>query len=159
MRAQAKAAAGRRHVRASPGRHARRRWTWVWLSQLAFFGLPWLGWNGRVLVRFDLAGQSGQLFGMALLPRDFICAHCYRIAVAGAGLRAWPASVRLDGGAGRVLAVRVASPRGAGGSRPIAFSLQARDDAAIALSAPAVFVAGPAARERIAGDAGEWEPF
>ena len=30
------------------------RWVMVWLTQLVFYGLPWLQWNGRQAMLFDL---------------------------------------------------------------------------------------------------------
>jgi polyferredoxin len=39
------------------GRYASVRWFFVWLTQLIFYGLPWLNWNGRQAVLFDLTAR------------------------------------------------------------------------------------------------------
>jgi cytochrome c oxidase accessory protein FixG len=44
----------------------------VWVTQLAFFGLPWLAWNGRQTVLFDLSGNRFFIFGLVLHPQDLI---------------------------------------------------------------------------------------
>ena len=35
------------YPRAVTGVFARWRWVMVWLTQLFFYGMPWLQWNGR----------------------------------------------------------------------------------------------------------------
>ena len=54
------------------GRYASVRWLFVWLTQLVFYGLPWLQWNGRQAVLFDLAARKFYIFGIVLWPQDFI---------------------------------------------------------------------------------------
>ncbi|WP_188565422.1 cytochrome c oxidase accessory protein CcoG [Undibacterium terreum] len=54
------------------GLFANWRWICVWLTQLVFYGLPWLSWNGRQAVLFDLAARKFYLFGIVLWPQDFI---------------------------------------------------------------------------------------
>lgn len=78
------------------GRYARLRWLLVWLTQLLFYGLPWLNWNGRQAVLFDLAARKFYLFGLVLWPQDFIylaglliiCAFALFLFTAVAG-RVW----------------------------------------------------------------------
>ena len=48
------------------------RWTLVWLTQLLFYGLPWLTWNGRPAVLLDLLSRRFYIFGMVLHPQDVI---------------------------------------------------------------------------------------
>ena len=50
------------------------RWRWVLLviTQLVFYGLPWLQWGGRQMVLFDLGARRFYLFGLVLYPQDFI---------------------------------------------------------------------------------------
>ena len=60
------------HPRAVHGWFARWRWTVVWLTQLVFYGLPWLTWNARPAVLFDLEARRFYLFGVILYPQDFI---------------------------------------------------------------------------------------
>jgi cytochrome c oxidase accessory protein FixG len=54
------------------GRYASLRWFFVWLTQLVFYGFPWLEWNGRQAVLFDLAARKFYIFGIVLWPQDFI---------------------------------------------------------------------------------------
>ncbi len=54
------------------GRYASMRWFFVWLTQLIFYGLPWLNWNGRQAVLFDLAARKFYIFGIVLWPQDFV---------------------------------------------------------------------------------------
>ncbi len=44
----------------------------MWLTQLLFYGLPWLSWGGRPAVLFDLEARRFYLFGLVLYPQDFI---------------------------------------------------------------------------------------
>ncbi|HWK83615.1 MAG TPA: cytochrome c oxidase accessory protein CcoG [Caldimonas sp.] len=48
------------------------RWALVWLTQILFYGLPWLQWNGRQAVLLDLAARRFYIFGTVLLPQDVI---------------------------------------------------------------------------------------
>jgi cytochrome c oxidase accessory protein FixG len=48
------------------------RWAFVWLTQAIFYGLPWLPWNGRQAVLFDLASRRFYIFDLVLHPQDFI---------------------------------------------------------------------------------------
>lgn len=48
------------------------RWALVWLTQLLFYGLPWLEWGQRQMVLFDLGARRFYLFGYVLYPQDFI---------------------------------------------------------------------------------------
>ena len=44
----------------------------VLLTQLLYYGLPWLNWNGRQAVLFDLVERKFYLFGLVLWPQDVI---------------------------------------------------------------------------------------
>ena len=46
------------YPRAVTGVFARWRWTIVFLTQAVFYGLPWLVWNGRQAVLFDLVARK-----------------------------------------------------------------------------------------------------
>ena len=48
------------------------RWALVWVTQLVFYGLPWLPWNGRQAVLFDLGARRFYIFDLVLHPQDFI---------------------------------------------------------------------------------------
>jgi cytochrome c oxidase accessory protein FixG len=37
-----------------------------------FYGLPWLQWEGRQMVLFDLPARKFYLFGLTLFPQDFV---------------------------------------------------------------------------------------
>jgi len=54
------------------GWYASWRWVCVWLTQIVFYGLPWLSWNDRQAVLFDLTARKFYLFGIVLWPQDFI---------------------------------------------------------------------------------------
>ena len=60
------------YVRAVTGWFANWRWAMVWVTQLVFYGMPWLQWNGRQAVLFDLERQRFFLFGLSLYPQDLI---------------------------------------------------------------------------------------
>ena len=60
------------HPRSIQGVFANWRWAMVWLTQLVFYGLPWLQWGERQMVLFDLEVKRFYLFGLVLYPQDFI---------------------------------------------------------------------------------------
>ncbi|MBZ2207410.1 cytochrome c oxidase accessory protein CcoG [Massilia soli] len=60
------------YPREAKGRYATLRWVCVWLTQVLFYGLPWLQWNGRQAVLFDLGARKFHIFGLVLWPQDFI---------------------------------------------------------------------------------------
>ena len=60
------------YPRAVTGWFATWRTTLVVLTQLVFYGLPWLMWNGRQAVLFDLVERKFYIFGLVLWPQDFI---------------------------------------------------------------------------------------
>jgi len=62
----------RQRVGDSLGRFQRWRWAMVWLTQIVFYGAPWLQWNDRQALLFDLAARKFYLFGLVLWPQDII---------------------------------------------------------------------------------------
>ena len=60
------------YPRSVPGLFQRWRWVLVFLTQLVFYGLPWLEWGERQAVLFDLDARRFYLFGLVLYPQDFI---------------------------------------------------------------------------------------
>ena len=60
------------YPRSVQGRFAQWRWVLVWLTQLVFYGLPWLEWGQRQAVLFDLGARRFYVFGLVLYPQDFI---------------------------------------------------------------------------------------
>jgi len=84
------------YPREARGRYATLRWVCVWITQLVFYGLPWLNWNGRQAVLFDLEARKFYIFDLVLWPQDFIylaalliiCAYLLFLVTAVAG-RVW----------------------------------------------------------------------
>jgi cytochrome c oxidase accessory protein FixG len=84
------------YPRAVSGWFMRWRWTLVFATQLVFYGMPWLQWNGRQAVLFDLAARRFYIFDLVLYPQDFIfltgiliiCAYSLFLFTAVAG-RLW----------------------------------------------------------------------
>jgi cytochrome c oxidase accessory protein FixG len=60
------------YARAVSGWFARWRWALVFLTQLVYYGAPWLSWNGRQAVLFDLVARKFYIFGVVFWPQDFI---------------------------------------------------------------------------------------
>jgi cytochrome c oxidase accessory protein FixG len=60
------------YPRAVKGWFARWRWTLVWITQLFFYGMPWLQWDGRQALLFDLEAQRFYILGLVLYPQDLI---------------------------------------------------------------------------------------
>jgi hypothetical protein len=60
------------YARSVKGWFAGWRWVFVWLTQLFFYGMPWLQWNGRQAVLFDLDAQRFYILGLVLYPQDLI---------------------------------------------------------------------------------------
>lgn len=60
------------YPRSISGRFASWRWAFVWLTQIVFYGLPWLEWGQRQAVLFDLEARRFYIFGFILYPQDFI---------------------------------------------------------------------------------------
>ena len=60
------------HPRAVQGWFAAWRWTLVWATQLVFYGIAWMEWNGRQAVLFDLVHRKFYIFGLVFWPQDFI---------------------------------------------------------------------------------------
>jgi cytochrome c oxidase accessory protein FixG len=60
------------YPRAVHGWFAGWRWALVWLTQIVYYGLPWLEWNGRQAVLFELAARKFYIFGLVFWPQDVI---------------------------------------------------------------------------------------
>ncbi|MBK5205322.1 MAG: cytochrome c oxidase accessory protein CcoG [Polaromonas sp.] len=60
------------YPRSVSGLFSRWRWGLVLLTQLVFYGLPWLEWGQRQAVLFDLGSRRFYIFGLVLYPQDFI---------------------------------------------------------------------------------------
>ncbi|WP_213030696.1 4Fe-4S binding protein, partial [Acinetobacter baumannii] len=44
----------------------------IFVTQLAFYGTPWLSWNDRQAVLFDLGTRRFYMFNLVLSPQAFI---------------------------------------------------------------------------------------
>ena len=60
------------YPRAVTGKFAAWRWLFVWGTQLVFYGLPWLQWNERQAVLFDLVHRKFYIFGLVFWPQDIV---------------------------------------------------------------------------------------
>ena len=60
------------HPRAVHGWFATWRWAIVFATQALFYGVPWLTWNGRQAVLFDLGERKFYLLGAVFWPQDVI---------------------------------------------------------------------------------------
>ena len=60
------------YPRAVSGWFARWRLILVLFTQILYYGLPWLQWNDRQALLFDLAARKFYIFGMVLWPQDVI---------------------------------------------------------------------------------------
>src|SRR5574340_284013 len=60
------------YPRAVHGWFASWRVALVLLTQLVFYGAPWLVWNGRQAVLFDLGARKFYIFGWVFWPQDCI---------------------------------------------------------------------------------------
>ena len=66
------AAHQRIYPRSVSGLFSQWRWGVVWLTQIIFYGLPWLEFGQRQAVLFDLGARRFYIFGLVLYPQDFI---------------------------------------------------------------------------------------
>lgn len=48
------------------------RWVMVWLTQLFFYGMPWIQWGQRQALLFNLETKKFFIFGFVFYPQDLI---------------------------------------------------------------------------------------
>jgi len=60
------------YPRSVSGLFSKWRWAMVFITQLVFYGLPWLAWGQRQAVLFDLEARRFYIFSLVLYPQDFI---------------------------------------------------------------------------------------
>lgn len=60
------------YPRSVGGLFSKWRWAMVFITQLVFYGLPWLEWGQRQAVLFDLEARRFYILGLVLYPQDFI---------------------------------------------------------------------------------------
>jgi cytochrome c oxidase accessory protein FixG len=60
------------YPRSTSGLFAYWRIALVIITQLVFYGGPWLQWNGRQAILFDVLNRKFYIFGLVLWPQDFV---------------------------------------------------------------------------------------
>jgi cytochrome c oxidase accessory protein FixG len=60
------------YARSISGWFSHWRWAMVWITQLVFYGLPWLTINDRQAMLFDLGARRFYIFNLVLYPQDLI---------------------------------------------------------------------------------------
>lgn len=63
---------GKVYTRTVTGIFNNWRWVMVWLTQLFFYGVPWLEWGQRQAMLFDLDARRFYIFGLVFNPQDLI---------------------------------------------------------------------------------------
>ncbi|HRD33285.1 MAG TPA: cytochrome c oxidase accessory protein CcoG [Rhodocyclaceae bacterium] len=58
------------HVRTITGAFTNWRWALVWVTQIIFYGTPWLVWNDRQAVLLHLTERKFYIFGWVFWPQD-----------------------------------------------------------------------------------------
>jgi cytochrome c oxidase accessory protein FixG len=58
------------YVRSVSGIFSKWRWALVWITQILYYGLCWVPWNGRQAVLFDLAERKFYIFNLVFWPQD-----------------------------------------------------------------------------------------
>lgn len=48
------------------------RWIMIWLTQVFFYGVPWINWGQRQALLFDLDAKRFYIFKLVLYPQDLI---------------------------------------------------------------------------------------
>mgnify|MGYP000356489620 CR=1 FL=1 len=60
------------YIREQKGFFQRIRRNLGWLLMLTFIAIPWIQYNGQQAVLLDVATQTFTIFGLTLLPQDFM---------------------------------------------------------------------------------------
>lgn len=66
------AAAEKIYPRSTFGFFTKWRWVMIWLTQLFFYGVPWVEWGQRQALLFDLEARRFYIFNLVLYPQDLI---------------------------------------------------------------------------------------
>ena len=48
------------------------RWIMIWITQIVFYGTPWIMWNDRQAMLLDISTHRFYIFGLVLYPQDLI---------------------------------------------------------------------------------------
>ena len=60
------------YPRATKGFFTNWRWITVWITQIVFYGMPWLQWGDRQALLLDISTHRFYIFGLVLYPQDLI---------------------------------------------------------------------------------------
>jgi cytochrome c oxidase accessory protein FixG len=60
------------YPRSTFGFFTKWRWAMIWLTQIIFYGIPWLEWGQRQALLFDLEARRFYIFNLVLYPQDLI---------------------------------------------------------------------------------------
>jgi len=60
------------YPRNTSGYFKNMRWLTIWITQLVFYGTPWLMWNDRQAMLLDISTHRFYIFGLVLYPQDLI---------------------------------------------------------------------------------------
>jgi cytochrome c oxidase accessory protein FixG len=60
------------YPRSTSGYFTHWRWVMVWLTQVFFYGMPWLQLGDRQALLFDIAAHKFYILGLVLYPQDLI---------------------------------------------------------------------------------------
>lgn len=60
------------YPRSTSGVFTNWRWITLWITQLVFYGTPWLEWGSRQALLLDISSHRFYIFGLILYPQDLI---------------------------------------------------------------------------------------
>lgn len=60
------------YPRATHGRYTNWRWLMVWVTQIIFYGVPWLNTGDRQSILFNMTDRQFYIFDLILYPKDLI---------------------------------------------------------------------------------------
>lgn len=60
------------YPRSTSGVFTNWRWIMVWITQIVFYGSPWLQWGNRQALLLDITTHRFYIFGLILYPQDLI---------------------------------------------------------------------------------------
>jgi cytochrome c oxidase accessory protein FixG len=60
------------YPRNTSGLYKNWRWVMIWITQIVFYGVPWLQWGERQAVLLDISTHRFYIFGLVLYPQDLI---------------------------------------------------------------------------------------
>ena len=60
------------YPRSTFGFFTKWRWAMIWITQIVFYGIPWIEWGQRQALLFDLGARRFYIFNLVLYPQDLI---------------------------------------------------------------------------------------